>query len=181
MGWTNPANFTAGTVLTAATLNEQLVENMRAINGYVPKTADESVTSSAVLQNDDHLLYSIAAAGTYAFEVHIYAVSAANAAGDIQVGFSFPTGTCYFAGLGPHNQLASGSNENGEWLPRLSATSGVTNIPYGLSTAGGYIQVHGLLVATATGTLRFMWSQMASSASATTVKAGSHMIVKQVA
>jgi hypothetical protein len=51
----------------------------------------------------------------------------------------------------------------------------------GLSATQLAIKVHGILIATASGTLRLMWAQMAANASASTIKAGSHMLVRQVA
>lgn len=158
---------------------------LNSMSDYVLKTADESVTSSATLQNDDHLVYALPATGTYLFKVNLFAVSAANAAGDIRVGFSFPTGTCHFRGVGPHNTLASGSQSDGEWAGVIGATSGTDFIPYGLSVVSGVyhigIKLEGILIATATGNLRVMWAQYASNASATTVKAGSHMQINRVA
>lgn len=181
MAWTAPRTWVSGEVVTAALMNTHLRDNLLSLNGYVRKTADESVTSSTTLQNDDHLLYTIGAAGTYVFDVHLFAESAANAAGDIIVGFTFPTGTMHFSGNGAHNSLASGSTGDGEWIARLSATSGTTNIPYGLSTTPTWIHIHGILIATATGTLQFQWAQLASNANASTVKSGSHLVVKQTA
>lgn len=167
------ALFTSGQVLTAAQLN--------ALNGYVLKTADQSVTSSTTLANDTHLLWTIGATGTYIFDVYLFGTSAANAAGDLKVGFTFPTGTCHFGDEGPSVNLASGSADVSEWQANLSATSGTTITPFGLSTAVVLCHVHGILIATATGTLRLQWAQWASNANASTLKAGSHMRVQQVA
>lgn len=165
-------DWTAGETAVAAKLDQASFD-------FVLKTADESVTSSTTLQNDNHLAATISATGTYVFDCWIFADSAANAAGDIAVGFSFPTGTLHFTGNGPHNSVASGSQVDGEWIVRLSATSGTTNIPFGLSTTTMAMQVHGILIATATGTLQMMWAQLASNASASTIRSGSHLIVKQ--
>lgn len=181
MGLTTVADFAAGDKAGVAAKLTALKNNVVAINGFVAKTADESVTSSTTLQNDNHLAYTIGATGTYVFEVVIFGTSAANAAGDIKVGFSFPTGTCRFAGSGPDPGLASGSVQSGEWFVQLSATSGSTAIGYGLSTSTVRIVIEGTLAATATGTLQLMWAQASSSGSASTVKEGSYMRVAQVA
>jgi len=167
-------DWTTNEVVTATKLDQVSVD-------YVLKSADESVNLSTTLQNDNDLAYTVAATGTYVFDLHLYATSAANAAGDLIYGFSFPTGTLHFAQTGPNNLLASGSNETGEWIARLSATSGTTSTPVGLSTSMIGIHVHGILIATATGTLQLMWAQNTSNANNSTVKAGSHMIVRQVA
>lgn len=144
------------------------------------KAADESVTSSTTLQNDDELSATIPAVGTYVFDLFIYATSAANAAGDIKIGFTFPTGSLRFSGIGPDVGLASGSVQAGQWFVHLSAASGTSAINFGLSTATVGIRIHGLFVASATGTLQVQWAQDSSNANASTVKAGSHLVVQRV-
>jgi hypothetical protein len=165
--------FTAGQPLTAAQLN--------GINGYVLKTADQSVTSSATLVDDTHLNYSITATGTYIVDIYLYAASAANAAGDLGIGFTFPTGTFHVGVAAVDDTVASGNQGPLKGEGRTSATSGSLMTVVGLSTNTLQVHVHGILIATATGTLRLQWAQEVSNASASTVKAGSHMLVRQVA
>ena len=182
MAWTNPRTWVATEKPPAATLNTHIRDNLLALFGTnVSKSADESVTSSTALQNDNHLFCTIANTGTYVVDLYLYATSAADAAGDMVVGFSFPTGTLHFDAVGLDASLASGSTGTSVGLGRLSATSGTTSINVGLSTSVLSIHMHGILGATATGTLQFMWAQLASNANASTVKAGSHMLVRQVA
>jgi hypothetical protein len=167
------ALFTTGQVVTAAQLN--------ALNGYAVKTADQSVTSSTTLVNDTHLSYAIAATGTYVFDLCLFGVSAANAAGDIAVGFTFPTGTLHVGAHSLDGSLASGATGTFGAGALLSATSGVSTIIMGLSTTTTLMLLRGIFVATATGTLCLQWAQASSNASASTLKAGSHMLVRQVA
>lgn len=174
MAWPTANTAVAATTIPASDHNE-LLADMEAINRFVRKTADESVTSSTTLQNDNELALSIDATGTYVFDLFVIAQSAANSAGDIKIGFTNPTGTLYFVGFGPHNAAAS-SSENGEWIANFDPT------PYGTTTSPGVgIYMHGLLIATATGTLQMRWAQNSSNANATTIKAGSHMRMAQVA
>ena len=180
MGWTSPRTWVASEIVTAALLNTHVRDNLNAINGFVRKTADESVTSSAVLQNDDHLSYTIGATGTYAVDVYLIGTSAANAAGDLNVAFTFPTGTFYLTSSGLDASLASGSSGTVQTLGG-SITSGTAFASYGLSTTQTSILLHGTFVATATGTLQLQWCQAVSNANASTLKAGSSMLVKQVA
>lgn len=172
--WTPPRTWVAGEKPPAATLNDHIRNNLEALNGFVRKTADESVTSSAVLQNDDHLLWTIPQAGTYMFDAYLIADSAANAAGDLSVDFTAPAGTLQFAGHGLDTTLASGNTGTVN-----AASSGTLN--YGLSTTATLVWLHGTLVATASGTLQLRWAQQASNASASTVRSGSHLTVRQVA
>lgn len=179
--WTSPRTWVAGEQPTATTMNTHIRDNLEALNGYVQKTADEPITSSTTLQNDNELLKTIPQAGTYVFDLYVFAASAANAAGDISMGFSFPTGTLHFSARGLDVALPSGTTADADTRANLSATSGTTSTNRGLSTADNMIWIHGVLIATASGTLQFMWAQATSSASASTVKSGSHMTIKQVA
>lgn len=182
MGWTSPRTWVTSEVVTASVMNTHVRDNLNALNGFVRKTADESVTSSTTLQNDDHLLYTIGATGSYVIDVHLFATSAANAAGDINIAFTFPTGSFYVGGTGPDTGLASGGVQTGQWgANALPYTSGAVFNSYGLSTGHNYIHLEALFVATATGTLQLQWCQNSSNANASTVKAGSHMLVRQVA
>lgn len=167
------ALFTAGNPLTAAQLN--------AINGYVRKTADTSMTSNATLTNDPHLFYAIPGAGTFHFELYLLGLSAANAAGDLQVAFSFPTGTAIASGIGPDVSLASGNAVIGQFGVSTAITSGALFNAYGLSTNVTLTHLQVELIATASGTFRLLWAQAASNASASTLKIGSRMLVRQVA
>jgi hypothetical protein len=165
------ALFTTGQVVTAAQLN--------ALNGYVAKTADQSVTSSTTLVNDTHLFQAVAA-GTHVVDCYLFGTSGADSAGDVKFAFSFP-GTMTWYGDGPDTALATAATQTTQFFAYASATSGTSTIGYGLSASVLGIHLHGLLTATTAGTLRLMWAQFASNANASTLKAGSHMTVRQVA
>lgn len=182
MAWVAPRTWVASEVVTAAMLNQHVRDNLNALNGYVRKTADQSVTSSIVLVNDSVLSLAIPAPGTYVIDTYLIASSAANSAGDINVGFGFPTGTLDFFCIGAIDPaLTAGSIGTVNNNAILTATSGTSVIGLGLSTSINGIHVHANFVATASGTLNFMWCQNSSNASASTVKAGSHMTMRQVA
>lgn len=166
-------DFTAGEVVTDTKMDQVSLD-------FIRKTADESVTSSATLQNDDHLLATIGATGTYLFDLWLRGTSAANAAGDLAIGFTYPTGTLDLFGLGLDGTLASGTTGTVQ-ATSVSPVSGNVAAFYGLSTSIVTINIRGILIATATGTLQFQWAQQASNANASTIKAGSHLTVRQVA
>lgn len=179
--WTAPRTWVAAETVDATIMNAHVRDNLLALNGYVLKSADESVTSSTTLQNDDALVYTIGDTGTYVFDAYLWVTSAANAAGDINVAWSFPTGTCHWGGHALFTDLASSVSGTFAASSHLSATSGSSVHGFGASTSQTMIWLHGILIATATGSLQFMWCQNSSNANATTVKAGSHLVVRQVA
>jgi hypothetical protein len=181
MGWTSPRTWVASEIVTAALLNTHLRDNLNAINGFVRKTADESVTSSTTLQNDDHLSIAIPGAGSYEIDISLGITSAANAAGDIRVGATFPAGTMTLFVDALDASLAS--SHTGTILRHaLALTSGVDpGEGFGASTTQTYASLKFLFVATASGTFQFQWAQLASNASATTVKANSFLTMRQMA
>lgn len=154
---------------------------------FARKTADETLTSDTTLQNDNHLTLSVAASAVYTFELMLMAQTASNdLAGDIKVGFTFPSAsTLHFTGTGPNNaDLASGgsTNSNGEWIARNGATSGSTNIPYGMSGTPIGIMLRGLLITGVNaGTLALSWAQNTSDPDTLTVLSGSWMRAVRVA
>lgn len=182
MGWTAPRTFVTSEVETAAIFNAHLRDNLLAANAPpIRKTADESVTSSTVLQNDDHLSSAVVA-GTYYVTVYLNGTSAANAAGHLGVAFTFPTASAaHFWGVGPATALASGHVGTIETIAFNAVTSGTLITSYGLSTSNNTIVLRLFFVFTASGTLQFQWAQSVSSVSASTLKTGSHMVLQQVA
>lgn len=180
-GWTTPPTFTGtdGTVVHDSTF-QILSDDLVAINGYKIKTADESVTSSTALQNDNHLTYTIVAPGTYIIQAHLIVKSATNAAGDIAIGATWPTGTCHFFTIaGLDATLASGNTGTAQGRAIPGATSGASLAAFGCSTTETAVIVEFHLIATATGTFTLQWAQNSSSASATTVVTGSFLTVQQ--
>lgn len=179
--WTAPRTWVAGEKPPAATLNSHIRDNLEALNGYAVKSADESVTSSTTLQDDNHLTHTIPQAGTYVFDLQLFCTSATDAAGDIKFAFTFPTGTCHFKANGPDAGITGGTIQTGQWAAIHTATSGTSAIAMGLSSAMGGIEIRGILIATASGTLTLQWAQSTSDANASTLKAGSHMLIRQTA
>lgn len=167
----------AGAKLRASIYNANLTERTDL---YIAKSLDESVTSSTALQNDDVLALAVVANATY-HGMLVAATVGGNAAGDIKFGWTFPTGaTLHFPAVGPHNGIASGSQADGEWIGRLSATSGTTTVPHGASTdvLTSIIYLH-LFTGANAGTLQLQWAQQSSSGTASTLKAGSYMWLRR--
>lgn len=179
--WTAPRTWAASEVPTSANFNAHIRDNLMALNGFARKSVTESVTSSTTLQNDDNLSYSLDdAGGRYEANIYMRAVSAANAAGDIKVGFTFPSGSFLFTGFGPDIGLASGTVQTGDWAALVGTGTSTGTLSFGLSTAGVGIHLNLLVTPGTTGTLQFQWAQNSSSASQTSIVGGSYMTVKQV-
>ena|SRR5688572_20875385 len=152
--------FTAGQTPTADELNAAL-----PIPPAV-KSADETVTSSTTLQNDDHLLVSVAANTTYLLEMDF--VFSANASGDLKTTFTVPSGT-----TGALNMTSDAGTSTG-----VSMTS--TAVWDGTGT-DEQARIWGRVVTSSTaGTIRLQWAQNASFGTGTIIRNGSSLKIFRI-
>jgi hypothetical protein len=78
-------------LVTAADWNADLVANMNSLmHPIARKTADESVTSSTTLQDDNDLTAAVGANEVWLLEFRMRFEG--STAGDLQIGWSFPSG-----------------------------------------------------------------------------------------
>lgn len=151
---------------------------------YIAKTADETVTSSATLQNDDHLVLSVVANAVYTFALDLYTTEPTDYTGDFKLSFTCPTGATFdMHGSGPHTtSFTGGTSSDGEWIGKLATTSAGATLAFGVGNVLTGIRIYGRLVMSSTaGNFQLQWAQNASDASGTTLKAGSYMTMTRVA
>ena len=168
----------AGAKLRGSTLAALFNERL-PLTAY--KTADESVTSSAVSQDDDALSLAVVANAVYL--VTAWMIYEATTASDIRWGFTWPTGATMpwgemaldtaAAGIfGDVKPNAFGAPASGDVFQAGGAGAGsqLTGILYGLLTTSS-----------TAGTLQLQWAQGTSGATATKVKAGSVLEARRLA
>ncbi|WP_274029442.1 hypothetical protein [Streptomyces sp. MMBL 11-1] len=131
----------------------------------VRKTADESVTSSTVLQNDNHLVLPVVANASYS--LFLLCIFSGDTAGDIKFDWAVPAGTVL------------------RWADQ-TGTSGLASDTDFYSAPGGSTQVAFQIWATVVtsstaGSIQFRWAQNASSATATIVRTNSTLRLDRVA
>ncbi len=150
------------------------VGNLPAITGsgqsedFKYKTADESVTSSDTLQDDDHLSgWSLDASTLYRFEIHLW-VEAATSTPDIKVAFQVDNALT-------DSQYTIMSTSDGGASIADGETDVTTAHSRGL-TAGARtgIRLQGFVLTGGSATvIDLQWAQAVNNATATTVYAGS--------
>lgn len=146
---------------------------------FVRKTANESVTSSTTLQNDDQLVLAVAANTTYVLDMML--IYSGAEAGDLQLNWTVPTGaTMDYRWDGPPTSI-TGTSDGDTRYGALNAPPG-TSTAIG-ATAGNLIAFgRGLLVVGGTaGNVQLQWAQSSSSGTATTIKSNSYMRLTKVA
>lgn len=140
----------------------------------VLKTADESVTNSIALQNDDELFFTTINGGAYRVELALV--------------YASPVG-----GTAPDIKFASGEDANtrGTWMTTGNSTGDAgqtsgnqhnqsTTVSFGTATQNRVVWASGVYYAGG-GTFRILWAQNTANANPTIVRAGSYLRYIKVA
>ena len=146
---------------------------------YVRKTGDTARSSTTTHADDPHLTLTVAASAVYELDCGLYYVSSSQTAGDFKAQFSAPSGAALQAGV--YTFAAASTAATDDLVTCITLT---TSMSCGVVlTADPYnpCQVSGLLTTSSAGTFKVQWAQNASSATATTLKANSYMILRRVA
>lgn len=155
-----------------------LLSGLGGPTAYVRKPADEQVTSSTTLQNDDHLTLPLAASATYAIEGYVkYSQALAGSASTgIRAGWTTPaSSTMSWSARGTSSPVDPTGYETtasaGTATRDMAANSGVTMTfsPIGEITTVG------------AGNLVLRWCQIASNGTPTIVRAGSWLRATRIA
>ena len=148
------------------------------------KTADESVTSSTTLQDDDDLVdIPLEEDGIYALQACLHFDAAANGPG-VQFRFVLSAASAAACGIIAHAS-DSGGNSISDSLPiGASSTTGSTfaNSAAMDESADPTFMIHGIIHANgaADSTLKLQWAQNTSDANALTLKKGSWIALTRI-
>lgn len=166
--------WTDGNQLGASDVNSKILQTK-----WVDKTANESVTSSTSIQNDDHLKFTAAASTNYLIKAYIMCDGASGAGLGITYGWYGPSGATFNwcsdaqgAGAGTSQGEVSRTRQTISSLPSMETAGAGTFL---LIPAMGILQV-----STTGGTFGFRWTQETSNATATRVLALSALFVAKL-
>ena len=136
------------------------------------KTANESVTSSTTLQNDDHLLFAVAANEVWV--ARFYLIGNAATTGDVKIAWTVPAGATLLwnaHGLGEGVTSIEGAHKfAGSSSSGAAQTFGGSGFTFGIH--GSIYVANG----STAGNVQLQWAQGTSSGTATTMFAGSHLV-----
>ena len=167
MAYTDPGSAVTGVVAPAALWNTGVRDNMRALFHPIHKLADQPVTSSTVLVDDNTLQEAIAASQALAFRF----VLATTGPGFLKVALNAPAGA---TGWWAQNRTDAGAVQmNAQFTATFvdGETKSTTATP-DLVILTGYC-----LNSTTPGTFKLRWAQVASNGTATIIKQGSWLEV----
>jgi hypothetical protein len=147
---------------------------------FVRKTADETVTASTTLQDDDHLLLALAASSTYTFSAYLIATSPT--AADIKVAFTAPAGATINYGFTAAPQLGAAAAANNSHRFEHSAASGTGITAGGMDALKVDIRIDGIVRTAGTaGNLRLQFAQGTSDVGNTVLYTDSYLVAEKVA
>ena len=145
---------------------------------FARKTADETVTSSATPQNDDHLFLTYDANAVYTVELVVFTVVAGTVV-DMNMDFTWGASATFTVGpVSPDTTYAGSTGATMEPRPAAlsDATSPSNTMALGSGASGVTATIVGLLVSGgSSGTLQMRWAQNSSNGAGLTMKAGSWM------
>jgi hypothetical protein len=169
MAWTTPRTWSAGEFVTDSMMNAHVRDNFNTVDHVLAvKTVDETVTSSTVLQNDDHLFFSIGSSETWFVRAGLWMVDP-SAAADVKFAFVLPaSGTILMSSI----IVDSSSSLN---LRHITTSGGTMSFD---GIAAGYFGTFEGMVATGgtAGTVQMQWAQNTSNGTGTTLKKGSFLM-----
>ncbi|MEV8634281.1 hypothetical protein AB0395_21760 [Streptosporangium sp. NPDC051023] len=183
--WSDEGYLTSSGVAIYLSSNGYIPQSSFLAAGYQPttyiqKAADTSRTNTVTLTDDPHLTTTVPAVGLW--WINAFIIYAADAGVDIQIGFTGPAG----ASMRWVSELLTTSATTGvDTISRSAQT--LANVPTGggrgVGTANwlvapitGYLQTQGT-----GGTFAVRWAPNVSSALATSVYAGSLLVLRQMA
>lgn len=161
---------TAGLELTAA-------EMVQLMPITAVKLSDVAQASTTTLVNDAALFIPVAANASY--EVSMFVIYTQGTVGQLKFGWSAPSGATFdWTCLGLVISVTAA--DNGSYTAQALTVSDTKTV--GGASTNTVLQVSGRLVTSSTsGTLNMKWAQSASSATGTSVKAGSFIVGRQIA
>lgn len=159
-----------GQVVTADEINNWFITGAQA------RSTDQSVTSSTVLVNDDTLLAAVVINAIYHVEAELVFLGGTQGSSDLKISWTAPAGVTM-------NWIGIGKDTAGAFTWPTPLTTPTATAAFGtLGAAVRMARVEGSLITGATpGTLQLQWAQNTSSATATTMKAGSILKLTRVA
>ncbi len=159
-------------------INDASVNRFRDL--FVRKSANETVNTSAALQNDDELVLTVVASAKYILEAYI--IYDTNTTADFKCAWVGPTSATLAWTVTGLATAATGVSGSIIMAVAAIADGGAQSIGGAGSGTQVAARITGLLtVSTTAGTLQFRWAQGTSDASDTIVIANSYMRLTRVA
>jgi hypothetical protein len=165
--WTAPKTWSVGETLTASNFNTHIRDNMNAVLSYRKmKAADETVNTSATLQDDNDLFFSGLVGESWGVTVALNVNSGTTP--DFKTNWNKPAGA-----TAKHATFYSNPTASQPWTS--------SDLVFATDATEQLIVIYAAIVIGGTaGTVTFQWAQNTSNASNTIVRAGSFMVAERM-
>lgn len=164
-------NTNGDMVLTSGAGRLQIAAPLR---GSIYKTADESVASSTVLQDDDHLTVTLGASASYWFKFFLFHNNVGALEG-IKVAVS---GTAGVTSLKAQITITDDTTNTTAALARVTAFGSAVGA--GLGAGDNYTEIQGVIETSTAGTFLLQFAQNASGTNAVTMQRGSSLVALRI-
>lgn len=141
------------------------------LQGSIYATADEVVTNSAVLQDDDHLFTDLEANATYWFKFFVFHINAGATEG---IKFAL-NGTVGVTSLKAQVRIGAGAASADSRVTAFGSAIGVS-----AALATSYSEVTGTIETSTAGTFKLQWAQNTAGTGATTRERNSSLVMLRV-
>lgn len=146
----------------------------------VRKTADESVSSSTTLQDDDVLLFAVGANEVWVADLYLYLSATNLSLADFKMAFTVPSGSTMNLWWANHDNDEEARVSGAITQTTVSGTGIAVIIGSGATKSLVHVMFY-VAVGTTAGNCQLQWAQNTSDAGATTVKDGSFLIARREA
>lgn len=161
----------AGTTLTGSTLSS-LITELRPL--HVRKAADETLSNSTTLQNDDELFLSV---GVQIYDLEAQVIYGAGTSADFKIAWTFPSATLDYVAACLDNAASPVAGQ----IVSQGEASGTSKSFGGVGVAAfRYAWFKGRINVATAGTLRVQWAQNSPVVENTVVKTGSFITLRQL-
>ncbi len=167
MAWTTPRDWTDGEFVNEAMLDAHVRDNLKMVPHRIPKTADQSVTSSTVLVDDTHLQFVIGSNEAWEFSLTL----ATTGPGFLKVALNAPAAATGWWAV--ERTTAGDVSLDNSWIAAATFVDGET---VGTATNPDRVTIEGFCLNSSTaGTLKLRWAQLNSNGTATVIRRGSRL------
>ena len=165
-----PKTWSAGETLTAANFNAQIRDALLLAPHRIPKTADQSVTSSTALVDDTHLQFAIGSSEAWEFRFVLFTTGP----GFLKVALNAPAAA---SGWWAHNRTDVGAVQ----MNAQAAATFVDGETKSTTATPDQVTITGYCLNSSTaGTFKLRWAQVSSNGTATIVLKGSWLERREV-
>jgi len=170
MAWTTPRDWTGGEFVTEAMLDTHVKGNFDVVPHRIPKTADQSVTSSTALVDDTHLQFAIGSSEAWEFRFVLFTTGP----GFLKVALNAPAAA---SGWWAHNRTDVGAVQ----MNAQAAATFVDGETKSTTATPDQVTITGYCLNSSTsGTFKLRWAQVNSNGTATIVLKGSWLERRKV-